>query len=169
MLLPPLGASLRTYAHSAPALARLVHTAMQYVSTVMQQHPSEQQLPWSAVDLLGVAGNAARVTILVGLIASLQSQGEDGMTPGMLASMPQAADMFMSPHYIPSLVLATCVTVFGSLGVEQWQQAAAAAAVNAASSSSGSWTYAEHPALYSRCESVLRSGIRRMGAPPLVE
>lgn len=40
MLLPPEEASLHTYAASAPALARAVHTAMQYVSVLMRRNSS---------------------------------------------------------------------------------------------------------------------------------
>lgn len=51
--------------------------------------------------------------------------------------MPEAASLFLSPHYLPSLALATAVTVFGVLGIEQRQQAVAATA-SSSSTTAGS-------------------------------
>lgn len=128
MLLPPEEASLHTYAASAPALARAVHTAMQYDSVLMRQ----QQLVTHAVCLVDIVGMAT--TGIPAQTAAIIPQQEGSANARILASSPQAATLFLSAHYVPSLVLATALTVFGLLRIEQQQRAAAAAPSGSGSS-----------------------------------
>lgn len=82
-LLPPDMASLHTCVHSAPALARLVHTAMQYVSMRMRQPVHSAQ---NAAYLLGVLNEATKATTTLAQLAALASQGaiQDGSSNHMM-------------------------------------------------------------------------------------
>jgi hypothetical protein len=82
-LLPPDMASQHTRVHCAPALARLVHTAMQYVSMRMRRPVHSAQ---NAAYLLGVLDEATKATTTLAQLAALAWQGaiQDGSSNHMM-------------------------------------------------------------------------------------
>jgi hypothetical protein len=111
---------------------------MQFASKLMQQLDGEGEVTCTMQELvLETLSTLLYATTAVIIPAQMDkglasAKGDAGAS--VLASMPEAAALFLSPHYLNSLALATGVTVFGLLRIKRQNQAAAAASSSTSSS-----------------------------------